>query len=142
MQLALMILACLAMAFCADAAWAAEKAPEDPLAAYNVSWDSPGKDFHSAVPIGNGDVGASLWVEGDGDLLFYIGKTDAYDDNTRLLKLGRVRVKLTPNPFARGAPFKETLKLRQGEIEIVAGEAGAETTLRAWVDANHPVIRI
>jgi len=142
MQLALMILACLAMAFCADAAWAAEKAPEDPLAAYNVSWDSPGKDFHSAVPIGNGDVGASLWVEGDGDLLFYIGKTDAYDDNTRLLKLGRVRVKLTPNPFARGAPFKETLKLRQGEIEIVAGEAGAEVVLRAWVDANHPAIRI
>ncbi|MCX5671718.1 MAG: DUF5703 domain-containing protein, partial [Planctomycetota bacterium] len=50
----------------ASAAFAA-----DPLDAHNVVLDAPGKDFHAAVPVGNGDIGASVWVEEGGDLVFY-----------------------------------------------------------------------
>jgi len=51
-------------------------------------WTEKGKDFHDAIPLGNGDIGISAWVDQTGELVFYIGKTDAYDDNNRLLKLG------------------------------------------------------
>jgi len=62
--------------------------------------------------------------------------------NLRQRVLGRVEVKLTPNPFVKGLPFKQTLKLREGEIEIQAGEVSNQITLRVWVDANNPVIRL
>ena len=57
-------------------------------------------------------------------------------------KLGRVRVKLTPNPFVTGLPFNQTLDLATGRILITAGNPGSETRLQVWVDANHPVIRV
>jgi hypothetical protein len=113
-----------------------------PVDRCNVAFDSPSKDFHGAMPLGNGAVGISAWVEENGDLLFYIGKTDAYDDNNRLLKLGRVRVKLTPNPVAPGGPYREELRLGSGEFVVQAGKGDAAVILRLWVDANHPVIHL
>ena len=55
---------------------------------YNVVWDSPSADARGSMPLGNGDLGLNAWVEADGGLVFYIGKTDAWDDNNRLLKVG------------------------------------------------------
>ncbi len=93
------------------------------------------------MPLGNGDIGLNVWVEKSGDLLFYIGKTDAWGDDVKgdrgLLKVGRVRVKLTP-ALATTDNFRQTLVLREGAIEI----QGGPTTLRVWVDANKPVIRV
>lgn len=112
------------------------------MTAYDVVWTTPSKDAADSMPIGNGDIGLNVWVEEDGDLCFYIGKTDAWDENGRLLKLGRIRVKLSPNPFVKDLPFEQTLKLREGEIFIAAGAEASRVTLRIWVDANHPVIRL
>ncbi len=109
---------------------------------YNVVWDMPSKDSSGSMPIGNGDIGLNVWVEQGGDLLFYISKTDAWSENERLLKLGRVRVRFTPNPFERGAPFRQTLRLRQGEIAVRAGRGRAAIDVVVWVDANRPVIRV
>ena len=119
-------------------ATASAVAANDPLDAYNVVWSSPSRDSNGSMPIGNGDIGLNVWVEEDGDLRFYVSKTDAWDEHCRLLKLGRVRVRLTPNPFAKGAPFRQTLHLRQGEIGIVAGHPSAKATIRLWVDAHRP----
>ena len=119
-----------------------EKAPVDPLDRYNVVWQSPSKDSSGSMPLGNGDVGLNVWVQEDGDLRFYISKTDAWSGICRLLKLGRLRIKLSPNPFAQGLPFRQTLKLRRGQIEIVAGAEGRQVTLDVWVDANRPVIHV
>jgi len=77
---------------------------------YNVVWNSPGKDSSGSMPIGNGGIGLNLWVEENGDLLFYISKTDSWSDNCRLLKLGRVRLKLSPNPFGKEEHFSQTLE--------------------------------
>ncbi len=66
------------------------------VADYNVTWESPSKDAHGSMPIGNGDIGANVWVEPSGDLVFYVSKTDAWDENARLCKIGRVRVKFDP----------------------------------------------
>ncbi len=106
----------------------------------NVIWNSPSKGSEGSMPLGNGDIGLNVWVEEGGDLMFYISKTDAFSGIGRLLKLGRIRVKLTPNPFLKGQKFKQELDLKNGEILIMAGNNPIK--IRLWVDANNPVIRI
>jgi len=109
---------------------------------YNVVWNSPSTDAAGSMPIGNGDIGLNVWVEREGDLLFYISKTDAWNENARLLKLGRVRIKLSPNPFRAGLLFRQTLHLRTGEITIRAGAGEEEVNVTIWVDANQAVVRV
>ena len=60
----------------------------------------------------------------------------------RLLKLGRVRVSLSPNPFARGKPFAQTLILRDGCCRITAGDKGSEVRLRILVDADSQTVYV
>lgn len=113
------------------------------LEKYNVVWDSPSKDTWGTMPCGNGDIGLNVWVEEKtGDLLFYIGKTDSWDDNSRLLKVGKVRMRLNPNPLLKSQAFRQTLRLREGTIEISFGEKDDRVDLRVWVDANHPVVQV
>jgi len=102
----------------------------------NVVWDSPSADSFGSMPLGNGDVGANVWVEPGGDLLFYVSKVDAYDSAHLLKKLGRVRVRFTPTLAMNR--FRQTLVLREGAIAIEAGDV----RLRVWVDAHAPVIRV
>jgi hypothetical protein len=94
------------------------------------------------MPLGNGDIGLNVWTEPNGDLLFYIGKTDAWSEHPRaetgLMKVGLVRVSLSPNPNVAGKPLIQRLKLHEAEIEVQE----AKTFLHVWVDANHPVIHI
>jgi hypothetical protein len=94
------------------------------------------------MPTGNGDIGLNVWVEESGDLLFYIGKTDLWDDNCRLLKLGRVRFKLKPNPYSPAKPFRQRLRLRDATVEVLFGEGEERVRSQVWVDANHPVIHV
>jgi len=94
------------------------------------------------MPAGNGDISLNVWVEESGDLLFYIGKTDSWDDNCRLLKLGRVRVHLNPNPLLQSKALIQTLRLSQATIEIQAGEAEGKVVMRVWADANYPVVHV
>lgn len=112
------------------------------LKRYNVVWDSPSQDASGSMPLGNGDLGLNVWVEEGGDLLLLIGKTDAWDENSINLKLGRVRMALSPNPFVHGASFQQRLMLGAGTIEIFAGPSGGLIGIRIWADANDPVIRV
>lgn len=114
----------------------------DPLAPYHVHWTTPSQDEADSVPLGNGTTGIGLWVEENGDLLFYLARNDAISEMQRLLKLGRIRVSLTPNPFAQGKPFSQTLVLRQGCCEIVAGDPGAEVRLRVFVDSDSQTVYV
>ncbi len=132
----------LAVAFFAASNALAATTSDASLDDYNVAWTSPSSDSSGSMPLGNGDVGLNVWAEADGDLLFYIGKTDAYCGIGRLLKLGRVRVKFNPNPFAKGLPFAQTLRLRQGRVEFLAGKDGSQVSVKVWVDANRPVIHV
>jgi hypothetical protein len=116
------------------------------LKEYNVSWDSPSKDHHGSMPVGNGDIGLNVWVEQNGELCFYIGKTDSWGDNGRLLKVGKVRVICEPAIVFPGACFKQELDLETGMI-IISSDGKYEGkqvdfNLKLWVDANHPVVYI
>ena len=48
------------------------------LAACDVQWNSPGPTSAQSMPLGNGDIGLNVWAEKNGDLVFYISKTDAW----------------------------------------------------------------
>ena len=107
-----------------------------------VVWTTPSRDALGAMPLGNGDISVNAWAEENGDLLLYVGKCDSWDENGRLLKLGRLRLHFSPSPFAAGQPFRQTLHADRAEIEIVSGESPRESRIRVWVDANRPVVRI
>lgn len=108
---------------------------------YDVIWETPSEDSLGSMPVGNGDIGLNVWVEEDGALLILIGKTDSWDENGRLLKLGKVRVTCEPN-MLRERPFTQKLRLRNGEIEITAGPEGRQVRFGIWCDANRPAVRM
>jgi len=118
----------------------ARGADADPMDKYNVVWTTPSKDHNGSMPIGNGQTGLNVWVEPGGEMVFLISRTDSWDENERLCKLGRVRIGFTPSLAGKG--FKQTLKLRQGEIEIVGGAGDAAITVRVRVDANRQVVHV
>lgn len=133
----------------------APKAVPDTLPGkYNVIWDTTGPGSAQSMPLGNGDIGLNVWVEKNGDLVFYISKTDAWggEGETQndpwmkqggvLMKLGAIRISVDNNPLATDTAFKQILKLRTCEIIIQEGTGKNTLNYRVWVDANHPVIRV
>lgn len=116
--------------------------PSERLAHYNVVWDSPSEDSKGSMPFGNGDIGVNAWVEPNGDLLLLLSKTDAWSENHRLLKLGRVRIRLGTGLLADDAAFEQELRLNEGEMTVRFGPDGEKARMRVWVDAHHPVVRI
>ena len=112
------------------------------ISKYNVSWDSPGLDYKSSMPLGNGDISLNAWVEPSGDLVFYIGKTDSWDNYGRLLKIGRVRVSLNPKPVLPLVSFIQTQNLIDATISVNFGKGHESVEMKLWVDANNPVIQV
>ena len=111
------------------------------LDAYNVVWTSQSRDSGESMPCGGHSIGLNVWVE-KGELLFYMQRSGSFDENNEYLKLGRVRVRLDPNPFAEGADFRQELKLRQGLVEIAGKKGNAQAVARLWVEAQRPVVHL
>lgn len=109
---------------------------------YNVVWSEQSKQSSESMPVGGGDTGLNVWAE-KGDLFFYIGRDGTFDENNQMLKLGRVRLQLNPNPFAPDGEFTQELNLRQGEV-ILRGKAknGNEATVKVWVEVFRPVVHV
>jgi alpha-L-fucosidase 2 len=105
---------------------------------YEVVWDKPSRDASGVMPIGNGDIAAGVYAIEDGDLYLLFAKNDAFNFQGDLYKTGRVRVSLEPNPFKAGKPFRQSLDLPTGSIQIDADEV----KFRIWADANRPVYHI
>jgi alpha-L-fucosidase 2 len=103
----------------------------------DVTWTSLGHDENDSMPIGNGDLAANVWTEQSGDLLLLVSKSDAWSELNKLVKLGRIRLHLSPNPFV-DAHFTQTLHLDDASIEIRSGA----NILQVWADANHPVLHV
>ncbi len=116
---------------------------------YNVVWETPSQDAAGTMPLGNGDISLNAWVQPNGELLFYIGKTDSWGDNGRLLKVGRLRISLDPAPSlsteasaASATVFRQTLRLSDATMVVEIGKGDQAVTVQLWVDANHPVIHV
>ena len=136
MMTAMLSVCCIEATSADDLAW---------LDAYNVVWTSQSKNSGESMPVSGGDIGLNVWVEND-ELLFYMGRAGYRDENGALLKPGRVRVKLTPNPFENGK-FRQELKLREGYVSVngefarwhSAGDQGLGRGLSADCPPGHQV---
>ncbi|MBD1424667.1 DUF5703 domain-containing protein [Sphingobacterium arenae] len=107
---------------------------------YYITWDKPSKHSGESMPLGGGDIGLNVWVE-NGDILFYLGKSGAFDENNTLLKLGRVRLKLYPNPF-EGTVFKQQLQVDKGQVIISGEHHGIKAEVSLWVDVERPNVYV
>jgi len=93
------------------------------------------------MPLGNGDIGANVWVDDKGDLLFYLSKTDSWSENARLLKVGRVRIGARPR-LEKIRGFRHELDTSRGKMTVE--EVGPKNRIEivVMVDANHPMVRV
>ncbi len=117
--------------------------PAAPAAAADprpVTWTEPGHDSQDSMPLGNGDLGLNVWTQPDGIVRFYLSKTDAWSEAPRseLVKLGRVALALSPNPFAGAQDFRQTLDPLTAALTL----SGGGCRVRIWIDANAPVVRV
>lgn len=107
---------------------------------YNVVWHTPSQNSGESMPCGGGDTGLNVWVE-NGDLLFYIARSGTFDENNTLLKQGRIRVRLSPNPL-QGGSFRQELDLEEGCVKISGKTTEQTTDIRIWVDVFQPVVYV
>lgn len=100
------------LACCASMASAAS------MDCYNVVWETPSQDASGQMPLGNGDIAAGVYAIEDGDLYLLLSKNDAFTYNGDIFKTGRVKIKLNTNPIAKGKPFRQTLDLKTGSMQL------------------------
>jgi len=110
------------------------------ISKYNIIWDSQSINSGESMPCGGGDIGLNVWVE-NGELLFYISRSGTFDENNAFLKLGRVRIKLSPNPFS-GSEFRQELVLRDGYVKVDGSDGKLSVRIKVWVDIFRPVIHV
>lgn len=102
----------------------------------DFTWTTPSKNSSESMPCGGGSIGMNVWVE-NGDILFYLSRSGAFDENNTLLKQGRVRIKLFP-ALDCGEGFRQTLHLNDGYVEITDGKK----TVEIWADVFKPVVHV
>ncbi|MDP4273402.1 MAG: DUF5703 domain-containing protein [Bacteroidota bacterium] len=108
---------------------------------YNVVWTEQSESSAGSMPLsGNKGMGLNAWVQ-DGDIFLYLASNESYDENSDLLKLGCVRLHLSPNPFATGCKFKQELDIYSSQI-IITGQLknGMKGRIRLWYDVRRPVL--
>ncbi|SHL40990.1 hypothetical protein SAMN05444266_103244 [Chitinophaga jiangningensis] len=104
---------------------------------YDITWTTPGENAGASMPCGGGDIGMNIWVE-KGDLLVYVARSGSLDENNGLMKTGRLRIKLSPNPFT-GKEFRQQLHLREGYVTVAGQANGVRASIIIWADVMQPV---
>jgi len=107
---------------------------------YNITWTSQSKNASESMPCGGGDIGTNIWVE-NGDLLIYVARSGNFNEDNALMKSGRLRLKLFPNPI-EGKIFKQELHLQEGYVTIEGENNGVKAKVRIWADIFKPVAHI
>lgn len=110
------------------------------LDAYNVVWTTQSENASESMPCGGGDIGLNVWVEG-GDIFFYMAKSGTFDENNSMLKLGRVRLRLSPNPF-EGNEFRQELRLSDGSVHVFGSNGQLNADVKIWVDVFSPIVHV
>jgi hypothetical protein len=104
---------------------------------YNIVWDTQSENASGSMPCGGGDIGMNVWVE-NGELLIYVARSGSFDENNALMKTGRIRIKLSPNPLD-GKIFKQELHLQEGYVTVQGENNGINASIKIWADVFNPV---
>lgn len=108
---------------------------------YNVVWTTQSHNSGESMPCGGGDVGVNVWVEND-EVLFYMARAGCRDENGALLKLGRCRIKVSPNLFGQG-DFHQELKVPEGYVLISSDRPDrTRLTVKIWVEVYRPIVHV
>lgn len=113
--------------------------PPAELSAYDVTWATAGPDASASMPIGNGELGMNLWTQPNGDLSFYLSRTDSWSEASRLMKLARVHVAFEPPIVQEGRSFSQQLDLARGVIRVSSTAAGDSCDIEVFVHPDEPV---
>ena len=125
-------------------------------AQYSVDFSSPssgpGKTqggkatYQDAMPLGNGALTALAWANATaGGAGLMLGHQNAMSSHTELFKLALVQITVTPNPFAAGAYFNQTLRLDTATVMIYMGGTGpadASALISVYADANSDALLV
>ena len=112
--------------------------------AYSVSWLAPTVEdsadfFIGGMPLGNGAVQVLAWANTSaGGVSLYISHTDAAHSDTSQYKVALLTLSLSPNPFAAGSFFNQTLDIATATLALALGgtRASPAASLEVWVDAH------
>jgi hypothetical protein len=107
---------------------------------YNIVWTTQSKNASESMPCGGGDIGMNVWVE-NGELLIYVARSGNFDEHNGLMKSGRIRMRLNPNPF-EGKIFKQELHLQQGYVTVEGESNGVKASVRIWAEILTPQLHI
>lgn len=100
---------------------------------YPTIWNSPSQNASESMPLGGGDIGCNVWIE-SGEIFLYMQRSGCFDETGEYLKLGRIRLAFSPNPFINYTSFQQELKLKDGYITIHAQNKTIGIKLKIWVD--------
>ncbi len=84
----------------------------------HIVWNTQSKNSSESMPLGGGDIGANVWVEND-QVFLYLQQSGWFDENNSLLKAGRIRIQVEPNPFH--TCFEQLLMLLRGSNFVFYG---------------------
>jgi hypothetical protein len=104
---------------------------------YNIAWATQSQNSSESMPCGGGDIGMNVWVE-NGELLIYVARSGSFNEDNALMKAGRIRIKLFPNPF-NGKIFKQELHLQEGYVTVEGENNGVKAIVKIWADVFNPV---
>ncbi|MBR6772721.1 MAG: hypothetical protein IKM29_04945 [Clostridia bacterium] len=103
---------------------------------YSFRYFGAMNDAMQSLPLGNGDIGANVWLSPDGNIHLLISKTDSWSELYRLLKPAHIVISIVPCPFINGANFE--LSIADGTLSIsVDGSC-----LLIYADSFAPCIRL
>ncbi|MCK6489333.1 MAG: DUF5703 domain-containing protein [Planctomycetes bacterium] len=104
----------------------------DLLSRHDVVLEGPSADSCGSVPLGNGDLAANVWCEGD-RLGIHLATGDAWDAHGRLPKVGRLELAWERPVFAH---CRQTLRLEAATVAVT----GDGVQLAVWIDADARVL--
>jgi len=110
------------------------------LSPYDIRWNSQSLHAGESMPCGGGDIGMNVWVE-KGYVLIYVARSGQFDEHNGSMKTGRIRIKLSPNPFDGGS-FEQQLHLQEGYVSIRGNKDGVQAELRLFSEVFSPVVNI
>lgn len=106
---------------------------------YHLKWLSQSKNSAESMPLGGHSIGCNVWVE-NSEILLYFQQSGSFDENGSLLKQGRLRIGIDPEPF--DCSFSQELVLSDGYIHIAGEGTHDKVSIILWVDVHLPVIHI
>ena len=112
---------------------------EEQLDKYNIKYESMCNDAGESMPLGGHDVGLNVWVQ-DGILYFYMAESGAFDEQGNMVKVGRFKVCMNPNPFKDYCT--QELRLITGDVEIIGKSGNNTTVILLWVDTKYGTLHV